>query len=66
MTRSGRRGDVEGSPGWVWRSCGARFAAGALFVMLVDEMIPEAQHKAGSLAGLATVVGFALAAGCRN
>lgn len=39
------------------------FAAGALLVMLVDEMVPEAQHKAGSLAGLATVVGFALAAG---
>lgn len=39
------------------------FAAGALLVMLVDEMIPQAQHKAGQFAGLATVVGFALAAG---
>jgi zinc transporter, ZIP family len=39
------------------------FAAGALLVMLVDEMIPEARSKAGPVAGLATVVGFALAAG---
>ncbi|WP_157075541.1 ZIP family metal transporter [Janibacter anophelis] len=39
------------------------FAAGALLVMLVDEMIPEARSKAGAAAGLATVVGFALAAG---
>lgn len=39
------------------------FAAGALLVMLVDEMIPEARSKAGPAAGLATVVGFALAAG---
>ncbi len=39
------------------------FAAGALLVMLVDEMIPEAQQKVGALAGPVTVVGFALAAG---
>lgn len=39
------------------------FAAGALLVMLVDEMIPEARSKAGAAAGLATAVGFALAAG---
>ena len=39
------------------------FAAGALLVMLVDSMIPEATAKAGRLAGLATVLGFALAAG---
>lgn len=38
------------------------FAAGALLVMLVDAMIPEARKKAQDLAGLATVVGFAVAA----
>lgn len=38
------------------------FAAGALLVMLVDAMIPEARQKARDLAGLATVVGFAVAA----
>lgn len=38
------------------------FAAGALLVMLVDAMIPEARRKAGDPAGLATVVGFAAAA----
>ena len=39
------------------------FAAGALLVMLVDSMIPEATSKAGRVAGLATTLGFALAAG---
>lgn len=39
------------------------FAAGALLVMLVDSMIPEARSKAGRLAGLATVFGFAVATG---
>jgi len=39
------------------------FAAGALLVMLVDSMIPEATAKAGRPAGLATVLGFSLAAG---
>lgn len=39
------------------------FAAGALLVMLVDSMVPEAVGKARDVAGLATVVGFALAAG---
>lgn len=38
------------------------FAAGALLVMLVDAMIPEARVKGGQVAGLATVVGFAGAA----
>lgn len=38
------------------------FAAGALLVMLVDSMIPEAQSKAKDKAGLLTVAGFALAA----
>ncbi|WP_210650923.1 ZIP family metal transporter [Nocardioides sp. SYSU D00065] len=39
------------------------FAAGALLTMLIDSMVPEAKAKARDLAGLATVVGFALAAG---
>jgi ZIP family zinc transporter len=38
------------------------FAAGALLVMLIDSMIPEATKKAGRTAGLVTVLGFALAA----
>ena len=39
------------------------FAAGALLVMLVDSMIPEARRKAGDTAGLVTTLGFAVAAG---
>ncbi len=38
------------------------FAAGALLVMLIDSMIPEASRKAGRSAGLVTVLGFAVAA----
>ena len=37
------------------------FAAGALLVMLIDSMIPEATAKAGRVAGLVTVLGFAVA-----
>jgi ZIP family zinc transporter len=39
------------------------FAAGALLVMLIDSMIPEAVRKGGDVSGLMTVLGFALAAG---
>jgi ZIP family zinc transporter len=39
------------------------FAAGALLVMLVDSMIPDASREAGRTAGLVTVLGFAVAAG---
>ena len=39
------------------------FAAGALLTMLIDSMVPEAKDKAKDLAGLATVAGFAIAAG---
>ena len=39
------------------------FAAGALIVMLVDSMIPDARRSAGRPAGLVTVLGFAVAAG---
>ena len=38
------------------------FAAGALLVMLVDSMIPDATEDAGRQAGLVTVLGFSLAA----
>lgn len=42
------------------------FAAGALLVMLVDSMIPDARADAGRRAGLATALGFALAAALSN
>ncbi len=42
------------------------FAAGALLVMLIDSMIPDAAKKSGRVAGLATTLGFALAAGLSN
>ena len=38
------------------------FAAGALLVMLIDSMIPEAARKSGRAGGLVTVLGFAVAA----
>ncbi|MFC8733067.1 ZIP family metal transporter [Luteimicrobium sp. NPDC057192] len=38
------------------------FAAGALLVMLIDSMIPEAARKSGLVAGLFTTLGFAAAA----
>jgi ZIP family zinc transporter len=37
------------------------FAAGALLVMLIDSMIPEAREKGARRAGLIAVVGFAVA-----
>jgi zinc transporter, ZIP family len=39
------------------------FAAGALLVMLIDSMIPEATRQAGRTTGLITTLGFAVAAG---
>ncbi len=39
------------------------FAAGALIVMLIDSMVPEATEQAGRTTGLVTTLGFALAAG---
>jgi len=42
------------------------FAAGALLVMLIDSMIPDARAQAGRAAGLVTVLGFALAAALSN
>ncbi|WP_194764467.1 ZIP family metal transporter [Microbacterium sp. UFMG61] len=46
-----------------FRAAAGGFAAGALLVMLVDSMVPDAQEKAKNVTGLATVLGFALAAG---
>jgi ZIP family zinc transporter len=37
------------------------FAAGALLVLLIDSMIPEATRQAGPVAGLVTTLGFAVA-----
>jgi ZIP family zinc transporter len=37
------------------------FAAGGLLTMVTDDMIPEADEKAGPVAGLALVLGFAVA-----
>jgi len=37
------------------------FAAGALLVMLIDSMIPEATRESGRVAGLLTTLGFAVA-----
>jgi len=45
-----------------FRATANGFAAGALLVMLVDSMVPEAQQKAKESTGLATVFGFAVAA----
>jgi ZIP family zinc transporter len=39
------------------------FAAGALLVMLVDSMIPDATELAGRTTGLVTTLGFAVGAG---
>jgi zinc transporter, ZIP family len=39
------------------------FAAGALIVLLIDSLIPEATKQAGRTAGLVTTLGFAVAAG---
>ncbi|MDN3311992.1 hypothetical protein QWJ90_13740 [Microbacterium oryzae] len=44
------------------RAGASGFAAGALLVMLVDSMVPEAQERAKDVTGLATVLGFAGAA----
>ena len=42
------------------------FAAGALLVMLIDSMIPDAVRKGGDRSGLVTVLGFAVAAALSN
>lgn len=42
------------------------FAAGALLVMLVDALAPEARLKGGRVAGLVTTLGFATAVALSN
>ena len=42
------------------------FAAGALLVMLIDSMIPEATRESGRVAGLLTTLGFAVATALSN
>ena len=54
---------VADSAGEELRAAIDGFAAGALLVMLIDSMIPEATGKAGRVAGLVTTLGFAVAAG---
>jgi ZIP family zinc transporter len=49
--------------GGAFQAGASGFAAGALLVMLVDSMVPEAQEKAKDVTGLATVLGFTVAAG---
>jgi ZIP family zinc transporter len=44
------------------QACIDGFAGGALLVMLIDSMIPEARRGAGRIAGLAATLGFAVAA----
>ena len=39
------------------------FAAGALLTMLINDLVPEARERAGIQAGIAGVVGFAVAVG---
>ena len=50
-----------GDVGPFWVPLIQSFAAGAILTMLVDTMIPEAYEGGGSLTGLVTVAGFALA-----
>src|SRR5215208_3477327 len=50
----------DASPDWI--GFVQSFAAGAIIVMLVDTMLPEAHAHAGRVAGLLTVLGFAVSA----
>jgi ZIP family zinc transporter len=53
-------GLLEGAPHYVISFIQA-FAAGAILVMLTNTMIPEAYEHGGRLAGIFTVLGFAVA-----
>jgi ZIP family zinc transporter len=44
-----------------WLAVVQAFAAGAILTMLANTMMPEAFEHGGTLAGLATVFGFAVA-----
>ena len=52
---------VASSVGGEARAAIDGFAAGALLVMLIDSMIPDARRDAGRGAGLVTTLGFAVA-----
>jgi zinc transporter, ZIP family len=54
---------IADATGGRFRSVIDGIAAGALLVMLVDSMIPEATKMFGRRAGLVTTLGFAVAAG---
>ncbi|MFN8623575.1 MAG: ZIP family zinc transporter [Chloroflexota bacterium] len=46
----------------VWVSGAQMFAGGAIIAMLAESMVPEASRKGGRAVGLATALGFAVAA----
>jgi len=52
---------IASSAGGELRAAIDGFAAGALLVMLIDSMIPDARRDAGRGAGLVTTLGFAVA-----
>jgi ZIP family zinc transporter len=52
---------IASSAGGEARAAIDGFAAGALLVMLIDSMIPDARRDAGRGAGLVTTLGFAVA-----
>src|SRR3954451_17209468 len=53
---------IASNVGGNFNACIDGFAAGALLVMLIDSMIPDAVRKGGDVSGLVTVLGFAVAA----
>lgn len=53
-------GLLDGASGQVTGAVSG-FAAGAILVMLVDSMVPDAHRDGGGAAGLATIVGYAVA-----
>lgn len=54
-------GAKAGATGATSGAAAQAFAAGALLTMLTDDLIPEARERAGLGAGLAAVLGFAVA-----
>jgi len=48
--------------GDLWVSAAQMFAGGAIIAMLAESMVPEASRKGGRAVGLATALGFAVAA----
>jgi ZIP family zinc transporter len=54
-------GSYAGTQSTMTRPLAQAFAAGALLTMLIDDLIPEARERAGIGAGLAAVLGFAVA-----